>query len=236
MANENNLRPMQTSTPLLYYTPGTCALAGIVTLCWINKPFQLCHVSREQRLGPVYKTINPHGKVPALQVDDRIITEVSAILLHLTQHNPDAGLSPAPGTPAHDDLQQWYSYLGSGFHAAFYPYFKPHNYVDDEALYPRIRDAAKDQIRQALAFVDAHLHQQRFLLGEQKSSLDGYLFAMARWSETLFDYSEQFPNLRRMMDELLQDDGLRLAMALEQGEVVEARGPFIGHLPLQARD
>jgi glutathione S-transferase len=34
---------------VLYYTPGTCALACTVALEWLGQPYILCRVEREER-------------------------------------------------------------------------------------------------------------------------------------------------------------------------------------------
>jgi glutathione S-transferase len=42
-----------------------------------------------------YLQINPKGKIPALRVGDRVLTENAAIIFHLNKFFPDAGLVPA---------------------------------------------------------------------------------------------------------------------------------------------
>lgn len=44
--------------------------------------------------GAEYRAINPMGKVPTLVHDDRIVTEVPAILAYLAEAFPQAGLMP----------------------------------------------------------------------------------------------------------------------------------------------
>ncbi len=46
--------------------------------------------------APEYLAINPMGKVPALKLDDTVVTEVPAILATLADAFPHAGLAPAP--------------------------------------------------------------------------------------------------------------------------------------------
>ena len=80
------------------------------TVLWmleeLGEPYDL-HVldlkAGEQRT-PAYLAINPMGKVPALEHDGVLITEVGAICLYLADAYPKAGLAPtsntlvAPGT------------------------------------------------------------------------------------------------------------------------------------------
>ena len=66
----------------LYYSPGACSMASHIGIeetgaPYVEKPVMLA--KGEQRT-PEYLKINPRGKVPALSVDGRIITENTAIL------------------------------------------------------------------------------------------------------------------------------------------------------------
>jgi glutathione S-transferase len=70
-------------TPLLYWWPGTCSRVTLVALEEIGEPFELHLVDKiagDDR-GTPYRTVNPKGKVPALRIDGRILTETSAIAL-----------------------------------------------------------------------------------------------------------------------------------------------------------
>lgn len=57
--------------PILFYSPGTCALGAIVALEWVAHPYALCRVERAARATPEFRRINPQGKVPALRTRGR---------------------------------------------------------------------------------------------------------------------------------------------------------------------
>ena len=225
---------MSDSVRVLYYTPGTCALAVLAALHQVGEPFRLCRVPRDERLGPVYTTVNRLGRVPALRIDDEVLTEVSALLHHLSDRYPQAGLAPEPGTALGDRMEEWYSYLGSGLHIAFYPHFKPQLYLTDESLFGELGAAARVQIEKEFGAVDEHLSGNRYLLGDERSALDPYLFAMARWGKRLFgDYAERFPHLHRHLEEMREDPHVRFALAVEKGEIEGPDGALLGHVPLE---
>ena len=54
-----------------------------------------------------YLAINPMGKVPALKMDDAVITETAAILTHLADLYPEKALIPAVGTSARGEYYRW---------------------------------------------------------------------------------------------------------------------------------
>jgi glutathione S-transferase len=57
--------------------------------------------------GADYLAINPMGKVPALRHGDTIVTESAAICAYLADAFPQAGLAPAPTSPARGAYYRW---------------------------------------------------------------------------------------------------------------------------------
>ena len=62
----------------------------------IGTPYQrqLVDLARAEHKSDAYLKINPHGKVPALAVDDAVLTENVAILTYLAKRFPEADLLP----------------------------------------------------------------------------------------------------------------------------------------------
>jgi glutathione S-transferase len=218
---------------IYFYGPGTCSLTGLVALEWLGDEYRVVRVEREMRSSPEYKRVNPWAKVPAMRVDGVFLAENAAILAHLAARPGGEGLLPPPGTPERDRANQWLSYIGSGFHAAFGPFFTPSRYVKDEALYPAIKESAVEQIRTHYAYVDGRLGGQRYLLGENRSALDGYFYALSRWGKKLFDLPNEFPNVARHQVTMEADPAVVHGLALEKdGASVPARGGYRGHVEL----
>lgn len=195
----------------LYYTPGTCSLAPMVVLEWLGRDYALCRVEKEARASEAYARVHPRRLVPALRVGpERVIGEVNAILSHL-------GGLPVTG-PEGDAANQWLSYLASGFHAVFWPWFRPDRYTTEPAHEASVKAAALAAIRRELAFVDGRLGAQPFLLGE-RSPLDPYLHAMDRWANAIVDVPREFPHVFRHQKALAADPAVRKALAIERGDL-----------------
>jgi len=200
---------------------------------WLALPYRLCRVERELRASEAFHRINPLGKVPALSFDHRQLTENSCILQHLAQQKPEAKLAPAAGTPSWDEMNRWLSYLASGFHASFYPFFAPSRYVQDPALYPKIKEAALEQVSKQLDYVNRHLEKHEWVLGEAKSLLDPYLYALSRWAKPLFALTDTHPHLHRHQINMEGDTAVQFALAIEKGEEPPSpSGAFKGHVQL----
>ena len=81
---------------ILYYWPGASSMVPHIVLEEIGTPYQrqLVDLARGEHKGDAYLKINPHGKVPALAVDDTVLTENVAILTYLAKRFPEAQLLP----------------------------------------------------------------------------------------------------------------------------------------------
>ena len=66
--------------------------------------------------GDDYLTINPMGKVPAIEHKGKVVTECAAICAYLGDAYPDAGLAPAPADRA--DYYRWLFFAAGPVEAA----------------------------------------------------------------------------------------------------------------------
>jgi glutathione S-transferase len=149
-------------------------------------------------------------------VDGRILVELNAILAHIADRRPEARLLPPNGTWERDIANQWLSYLGSGVHPAFWPFYSPQRYAKDEGAHATVKAAAVDAIRRELGRVDAHLATNAYILGAELSVLDGYLFAMARWGVDMLDLQAELPHVWRHHKALAANPIVRHSVAVER--------------------
>lgn len=214
-----------------FYTPGTCSVAGMVALEWVGRPYQLCRVDGKARQSDNFKRINPQAKVPAMVVDGHFLAENAAVLPRIARGRHD--LVPADDTDLRDEFNQWMSVLGTSFHVAFYPYYMSARYIADPALQPQVKEAALVQIRKQYGIMEAHLSDRPWLLGEQKTVLDPYLYSMARWGRSFLDLPTEFPVVSRHLLALEQDPGVQVALALESGKATSTdNGAYQGQVAL----
>jgi glutathione S-transferase len=214
--------PAVDGRPILFYTPGACSLAVQVALLWSGVPHILCRVPADLRVSEAYRQINTRGQVPALRTGDgRLLSENACILQHVADQNASAALAPEVGTAARDDFNQWLSYLGSGFHVAFYPLFMPARYTNDEAGRDAVRQAALRQIETEFNHVENRLaHAAPWLLANHRTVLDPYLYAMARWAPPDLCSRERFPLVNAFMERLSADASVREALSIERSGIL----------------
>lgn len=228
---------MAAMIPVYFYSPGACSLGGQVVLEWLQQPYFLCRVEREVRTSPAYLKINPRHKVPALKVGEQVIVENAAILTYLAERRPELNLLPAAGSMARIACLEWQSYLASGFHAAFSPYFAPGRYIADPAQHDAVKQQAIAQLRDQYAFVDQALDGKDYLLGTHKTVLDPYFYGLARWGKKLFDIPADYPNVARHMARMEADPAVQFAIATEKGQAAASPSDqFRGNLDLDGVD
>jgi glutathione S-transferase len=104
----------------VYMSPGSSSMATHIALHEIGVAFEPRWVSfakREQHSAE-YLALNPEGKVPALIIDGRVMTEVAATLYYLAKCHPEAGLWPEGGIEIEAQAISWMSFIASTVHPA----------------------------------------------------------------------------------------------------------------------
>ncbi|KRG86931.1 glutathione S-transferase [Stenotrophomonas daejeonensis] len=164
---------------------------------------QLDFDKREQK-SPEYLAINPAGRVPTLLIDGQVLTESAAIAMHLADLHPEAGLAPAPGTPARGDYYRWMCFCTYTLMPAYRAWFYPHEPAGESNVVA-VKEQACLQLESAWQQVADHLQAGGpYLLGEQVTVVDFMLTMLMRWSRNMPRPSDGWPALaahaRRMKD------------------------------------
>lgn len=82
----------------LFIFPAGCSRVTLTALEQIGATYDavMINLMQGEHTRPEYQAINPRGKIPALHVDGKLLSENAAILLWLNDRYPDAGLLPTP--------------------------------------------------------------------------------------------------------------------------------------------
>src|SRR5687768_18552559 len=80
----------------LYFSPGVCSMASHIGLEELGVPYdkQPTLLPKGEHKTEAYLKVNPRGKVPALEVDGKVLTENTAILTYLARRFPEKNLIP----------------------------------------------------------------------------------------------------------------------------------------------
>ena len=164
----------------LYYSPGACSLSPHIALQEAGlayTPVVARTKSHKLQDGTDYYTINALGYVPVLELDNgERLREGPAIVQYIADQVPDKQLAPANGTLARYRLQEWLTFIGTELHKGFSPLFNP---ATPEDYKPMVRE----RLLQRLQWVDGQLAGKQYLMGDQFTVADGYLFTVTNWTQ-----------------------------------------------------
>jgi glutathione S-transferase len=177
----------------LYTSPGSCSSASHIALLEAGADFELVKLNlKTDRLlpdGRHLNDINPKGYVPVLELDDgALLTENVAILQYIADQYPDSKLAPPNGTVERARLHEWLGYINSEVHISFGMFFKP-------SFSPEMRVFFTDRLNTRLAYIDSSLEGTEYLLGDQFTVADAYLFILTGWAPMLKYDLSAFTNI-----------------------------------------
>ena len=97
----------------LHYFPSNANAAPHMVLEELGQQYDLALVDRQNNAqkSKDYLKINPNGRIPTLVDGELVMFEAAAIVLHLVDKHPEAGLAPRVGTPERAKFYQWMAFL-----------------------------------------------------------------------------------------------------------------------------
>lgn len=199
----------------LFCMAGACSLGDHIVLEWIGAKFDIELLGHDALKGDFLK-INPSGAVPALQLDDgTILTQNVAILDYLANGHPAAELTGDGSAVSRAQVFRWLAFLNSDVHKNFAPLFGPARYVDGEAAQASLKEKAIARIKQQFALLDAQVGDGHWLVGNQRSIADPYLYVLLRWAHALQIDVSAHANLARFFQHMEADPGVQAALKAE---------------------
>ncbi len=164
----------------LYYSPGACSLSPHIALQEAGlayTPVVASTKSHKLQDGTDFYPINALGYVPVLELDNgERLREGPAIVQYIADQVPDKQLAPANGTLARYRLQEWLTFIGTELHKGFSPLFNPSTPEDYKPM-------VRERLLQRLQWVDGQLAGKQYLMGDQFTVADGYLFTVTNWTQ-----------------------------------------------------
>jgi glutathione S-transferase len=177
----------------LYYAPGACSLAPHIALAEAGVPYTTERVDlRTHKLanGSDYYAVNPKGYVPLLELDaGERLSEVAVILQYIADRKPGT-LAPAFGSLERYRLMEWLNFIATEIHRGLALLWKP---TTPDDYKPVLLDAVGGRFD----YVVRALGERPYLMGEQFTIADCYLFTIVNWHHFLkFDIA-RWPALQR---------------------------------------
>jgi glutathione S-transferase len=169
----------------LYYSPGACSLASHIALEDAGATYEATRIdfAAKQQSAPDYLAINPKARVPALATPRGVLTETPAMLAFIAQSIPKARLAPLDDPFAFAQMQAFNSYLCSTVHVAHAHRMRGYRWADDPAALDAMRRKVPETVGACFALIERAMLKDPWVMGEQYTVADPYLFTLAQWLE-----------------------------------------------------
>lgn len=184
----------------LYFSPGACSLAVHIVLNELSSHFELVRVDLMTKLtqdGDDFRLINPQGRVPAITLDNgNTLTESVAVLQYLADQSREVSLAPENGTFERAKLQEMLNFLTADVHKAFGPLFMGPS--DEE------RERIITEISAKFDYLNTLLTGKDYLVDNQYSIADIYLFVIAGWAGPMGISLADWPQLTGLIERIAE--------------------------------
>lgn len=163
----------------LYYAPGACSLATQIALNETGMDYQTVYIDLQGDRSEYYK-VNPSGKVPALLVDDTLLSENVAILQWLADSHTKLNLLPSEPM-ARAQAMAFLAWCSSTAHLARRQGKHPKRFCDDPSTFEALAAKGKQMFWDCLVQIDQRLSDKKWILGDTYSMCDCYAIIFYDW-------------------------------------------------------
>ncbi|SOC55090.1 glutathione S-transferase [Chromohalobacter canadensis] len=197
----------------LYYATGTCSLGPRIVAheLGIELESQKVDIKKHQTdNGSDYWHINPKGYVPALMTDDGyLLTEGVAIMQYLADQGSPTNLNAERGSSSFYQLQEWLTFISTELHKMFSPWLFHPEYGSEA------QRVATQKIYERFEIIEEHLEDKQYLVDDEFSLADIYLFTVVRWAELFRIELASYRNLSRLLEKIFNRSAVQSAMRAE---------------------
>ena len=136
----------------------------------------------DEHRDAAYEAINPHRKMPTLEVEDgEIITESVAIVLTLDERHPEARLLPLPGSKDRAQALRWMLFLATEMYPLVEMIDYPERFAASAQGAEAIRDRVDEILHERWLVLEANVAGSPYCVASGFSATDLYITKFAVW-------------------------------------------------------
>jgi glutathione S-transferase len=210
------------NTLTLHYYPSNASFTPHVLLRELGLPFTLQKVDRANQAhkSPAYLKLNPNGLIPVLVDGEQVLYETAAIVLHLVDKVPAAGLAPPLGTAERGEFYKWLVWLCATAQAQMPIYFYSDRYVapGNSSGAAEVKAQAERRIEVLIEQIEAHLALTGgpWMMGAHYCALDPYTFMLCRWTRGMQRPARTLPHIGAFLARVLERPAVQATIAAEE--------------------
>lgn len=201
----------------LYYAPHTGSLAAHIALEEAGAKYETVRLSfkSEDQRKPEYRAINPKARVPALQTERGVLTEVPAILAFIAQQYPQSNLAPLDDPFAFAELQAFNSYLCSTVHIAHAHRMRGYRWADEPEAIAAMQKKVPQSVGEGFGLIENNFFKGPWVMGERYTIADPYLYTLTQWLEADGVDRNRFPKIKDHFIRVGERPAVKRALAAE---------------------
>ncbi len=197
---------------ILYYMPQTRAGRVRWILEELGLPYELKNIDLFAGEGetPEYKKIQPHGRLPAIEIDGHVMFESCAICHWLTDQFPEKGLAPKLNSIARQQYEQWVFYLPAMMEPPMWENFLHSRLLPEDKRIPDVIPWNIARYQEIVHVLNDALAETEYLVDNKFSTADLLVGGALNNSK---EYIEEFPTLLNYTQRLTERDAYKKSMA-----------------------
>ena len=185
--------------------PRAGSLIAEFLLTAANVEYEFKDISIDEAQQEDFKRMSPFSKIPVLVCPDgQTIFETVAIVIHLVEKFPQ--LAPQSSTSERNYLWQYLALIQTSVYAGYHRQFYSDRYAPKDAAKEVGILAAQDR-EVAYSYINDKLDP--YVLGQNKSAVDYYLYMVTRWDPNIDQLSSNKSNLESFVALMKEDEAVK---------------------------
>jgi glutathione S-transferase len=199
----------------LFHSPGSCSLATRIALEEAGADYETVRLdfASGEQTKPEYLAINPKGRVPALATDKGVLTENVALLTYIAQTFPAKRLAPLDDPFAFAKMQAFNAYLSSTVHVNHAHKGRGYRWASEESSFADMKRKVPETMAASFDLIDREMLAGPWVMGEQFTVADCYLYTLTRWLEGDGVDVQRFPKVADHMRRMAERPSVKAALA-----------------------
>lgn len=193
----------------LYYTRGACSLTVRIIINELGLKCNFDKVdlkNKKTESGEDFLKINIKGAVPTLVLDNgEVLTENAVILQYLADSNNATDHLPKVNDIKRYHILEWLNYVATELHKTISALYNP-------KLTEDMKNAYQSLIKNKFNFINNHLSEHNYLLGESFTLPDAYLFVMITWLIYFKFNIAEWPHVKQYFDKLKNRESIKKSL------------------------
>jgi glutathione S-transferase len=161
-------------------------------------------------------SINANGYVPTLKVDNKIISEMPAILSYLASLVPDRKLD-GESDFERAKVMEWLAWMASEVHGSgFMMVFHPNRFGSNSTLYSALEERGRQIVGKSLSRIERRLALESHPCGGVETVVDFNLLLFWYWGQDAeIEMTSKYPNFGKFVQRLEKKKSVRHALSSE---------------------